>query len=277
MSKPLRLALFTLESLANARAVRRFIAAHAADIAMVGLSNPFRKNAGGSLGQTWRHLKRSGPRFLPYLAANFSLPRVRGLFAGHAKGPEDVPISDLAASYGIPTTVVDDLNGPEVARRLRESGADLIVSFHFDQIFNAETLSLTPMGGVNIHPSLLPRHRGPVPTTYAMMETPHLFGVTVHRLVPKIDAGAMLAQERSDLPAGISALHAAVLLHERGRLLLDGVLRNLAEGTQVETPFDPLLPYCPFLTSKQLADLARRGLKNWDWGDIRDALSLRVI
>jgi methionyl-tRNA formyltransferase len=271
-----RIALFTLESLANAQAVRRFVADHADEIVLVGLSNPFRKNTGGSLGQTWRHLKRSGPRFLPYLAANFSLPRLRGLLPGHAEGPEDLPLNDLCAAHGIRTVVVEAVNGPEIAALLREIGADLLISFHFDQIFSAETLSLAPMGGINVHPSLLPRHRGPVPTLYALMEQPPLFGVTIHRLVPQIDAGGLLAQAQVELPADVTALRAASMLHEHGRVLLDQVLRQMADGTQSEQAM-ATLPYCPFPPPAVLAEAARRGLKACDLADIRAALRLRII
>ncbi len=274
----MRIALFTLEAQANARAVRRFVADHAGEIVLAGLSDPFRRNAGGSLGQTWRHLKRSGPRFLPYLAANFSLPRLAGAMprrAGASLAVEDTPLADLCAARGIPRITVEAVNGPAVADALRRARPDLLVSFHFDQIFSAETLALAPMGGVNVHPSLLPHHRGPVPTLYALLETPPLFGITVHRLVPQIDAGGLLAQERVALPAGATALSAAALLHERGRMLLDGVLERLAAGTQPEQAL-PILPYCPFPSPALLRDAARRGLKAADLADIAAALRLRI-
>jgi hypothetical protein len=274
----MRIALFTLEALVNARAVRRFVADHASEIVLVGLSNPFRKNTGGSLGQTWRHLKRSGPRFLPYLAANFSLPRLAGALPRLSRGsrvPEDVPLRDLCTIKGVPWTVVEAVNGPEIAKAIAGAQPDLLISFHFDQIFSAETLALAPMGGVNVHPSLLPHHRGPVPTLHALLETPPLFGVTIHRLVPQIDAGGLLAQEQVELPADVTALSSAVLLHERGRILLDGVLERLAKGEQAEHAL-PVLPYCPFPTAALLGDMAKRGLKNASLADIVTALRLRI-
>ncbi len=57
----MRIALFTLEALPNARAVRRFVADNAARIAFVGLSDPERPSTGGLTGQVRRHLGRSGP------------------------------------------------------------------------------------------------------------------------------------------------------------------------------------------------------------------------
>ncbi|WP_028226325.1 formyltransferase family protein [Paraburkholderia ferrariae] len=273
----MRIALFTLESLANATAVRRFVAAHEHDLVLVGLSDPFRKSMGGSLGQTLRHLKRSGPRFLPYLAANFSLPRLRGALPGSRGNgkAEDQPLSDLCAKLNIPTTVVSAVNSDEIRNRLRSLNVDLLVSFHFDQIFDAQTLEIARLGGINVHPSLLPLHRGPVPTLYALLEQPPLFGVTVHRLVPQIDAGPILAQEQVALPANTTALRAASLLHERGGELLEGVLQSIEAGTTTEQAPAPL-PYCHFPTWPQLRDLSRRGLKAADLADIRAALNLSI-
>jgi methionyl-tRNA formyltransferase len=273
----LRIALFTLESLANATAVRRFVATQGHELVFVGLSDPFRKSMGGSFGQTLRHLKRSGPRFLPYLAANFSLPRWRGALPGRSSNSaaEARPLRELCAERNIPTLTVSAVNSAEIRNRLRELEVDLLVSFHFDQIFDAETLGIARLGGVNVHPSLLPHHRGPVPTLYALLEQPPLFGVTIHRLVPQIDAGAILAQQQVDLPEGTTALRAASLLHEKGGELLDGVLRAIAENTATEHPAE-LLPYCHFPTWSQLRDMSRRGLKAADFADIRAAFGLSI-
>ena len=273
----MRLALFTLESLANAAAVRRFVSAHRHDLVLVGLSDPFRKSMGGALGQTWRHLRHSGPRWLPYLAANFSLPRLRGALPAprHGLAVEATPLRELCAGHGIPASMIDDVNSGEIRDLLKRLDVDLLVSFHFDQIFDAGTLRMARLGGINVHPSLLPSHRGPVPTLYALLEPSPRFGVTVHRLVPRIDAGAVLAQERVDLPEGVTALRAATLLHERGERLLERVLRDMAAGTVTEREETPL-PYCPFPPASLLRDMARRRLKAADTADILAGLRLSI-
>ncbi|QRE74141.1 formyltransferase family protein [Methylobacterium aquaticum] len=280
----MRIALFTLEALPNARAVRRFVADNAARIAFVGLSDPERPSTGGLAGQVRRHLGRSGPGFLPYLAVNFGLPDlVRGLapatqaLSGSRDVPEATPLRTLCRRLGLPHATITDVNGPETTGLLREHGAELILSFHFDQIFDAATLAAAPKGGLNVHPSLLPRHRGPVPTLHALLEDKPDFGVTVHRLAPAIDAGGILAQAPVALPEGVTASRAAILLHEAGRPLLEGVLAEaeragaLPEGRSV-----PVLPYCGFPTPAQLRNLKRRGRRLVDAGDLREALSLSL-
>lgn len=281
MSPP-RIALFVLEALPNARAARRFVADHADDIAFVGLSNAERPSTGGLVGQVRRHLARSGAGFLPYLAVNFGLPDLLRPLApltqrltGTGETPEATPLATLCAGLGIPSLVVDDVNGSDVREALARYGADLAVTFHFDQILSGETLAALPRGGLNVHPGLLPRHRGPVPTIHALAEGPDAFGVTIHRLAVVIDAGEILAQGAMRLAADVTASRASVLLHERGRVLLDEVLGRLAEtGALPEGRFAAPLPYCPFPDRALLRDLRRRGLKLTDSRDLADALSL---
>ncbi|TXN83422.1 formyltransferase family protein [Methylobacterium sp. WL8] len=281
MRKP-RIALFALEALPNARAVRRFVADHAGEIAFVGLSNAERPSTGGLVGQVRRHLARSGPAFLPYLAVNFGLPDLLRLvapltqrIAGTTGTPEATPLATLCRQRDIPTLTVDDVNGPEVADLLRLHAPDLIVTFHFDQILSGATIAAARLGGLNVHPGLLPHHRGPVPTIHALAEGPDAFGVSIHRLAVAIDAGAILEQAQVALPADVTATRAAVLLHEHGRLLLDGVLDVVArDGAVPEGRTVPVLPYCPFPDAGFLKAMRRKRRYLTDVGDLREALSL---
>ena len=281
MARP-RIALFVLEALPNARAVRRLVADLRADIALVGLSNAERPSSGGLTGQIRRHLARSGPGILPYLAVNFGLPDLLRPLApltqaasGSGDAPEATPLRTLCRRLGVPTLTVDDVNGPDVARALRDAAPDLILTYHFDQILKPETIGLARLGGINGHPGLLPRHRGPVPTIHALSDGPGSFGMTLHRLAAAIDAGAILAQEAVSLPPGTTATRAAVALHAHGRGMLDRLLDEVARtGALPEGRSFEILPYCPFPDRAMLASLRRRGLRLTDGRDLREALSL---
>ncbi|MBB5692174.1 formyltransferase family protein [Muricoccus pecuniae] len=248
-----------------------FAAAERERIVLLGLSNPYRRAAGGAVGQAWRHLRRSGPRFLLYLAVNMALPR---LAAALRRGPG--PLARALGARGVPVLEVDDVNGPGFHAALRAARPDLIVTFHFDAILSAETLALAPMGGINIHPSLLPRHRGPVPTFWAGMESVPSHGVTVHRLAPRIDAGAILAQRAIPLPPGTTASAAARLLHRAAVPLAREVLARLGTGAVEEGRVVEVLPYCPFPSRAALHEARRRGLRLVGLGDLRAALRARL-
>ena len=108
----MRIALLTLEALAAAVPVRRFVAAHPQRIALVALSDPFRPQRGGTLGQALHLLRRSGPRFLPYLAANFVLPRLASRLARRTADPDRTPLSALCGRLGLSASTVADMNAP---------------------------------------------------------------------------------------------------------------------------------------------------------------------
>jgi methionyl-tRNA formyltransferase len=132
---------------------------------------------------------------------------------------------------------------------------------------------MAPLGGVNIHPSLLPRHRGPIPTFWALQEGPDATGVSIHRIAARIDAGEVLAQHAHVLPSGVSASTAARLLHDAALPMIGDVLRALAEGTAAGTAAPPL-PYCGFPSAADIRAARRQGVRLVRWADWRAALGL---
>ena len=262
---PLRIALFTLESLASSAAVRAFAEAHAAELVLIGRSKPYRAAAGGAFGQFWRHMRRAGSRFLPYLFVNFVLPSLAGRKRHGLAG--------IARAHGTALLEVEDVNGPACHAALAVARPDVILSFHFDQIFTLDTLALAPLGGVNIHPSLLPRHRGPIPAFWALREGPGATGISIHRIAARIDTGDVLAQRAHALPAGVSASTAARLLHEAALPMIGDVLRALAEG-RAEGKVAPPLPYCGFPSAADIRAARRQDVRLVRWADWRAALGL---
>ncbi|MGA0598930.1 formyltransferase family protein [Enterovirga sp. CN4-39] len=273
----MRIALLTLEGVAASRAVRRFIAADPGRLAFVGLSDPFRPEAGGAIGQTAKRLRHSGPRIIPYLFLNFSAPRIAGAVLPRARaGDVDrTPIPRLCRELGVPVVDVRDVNAPAFRERLVQSGADLILTFHFDQILRAETIGSAAAGGINVHPGLLPKHRGPVPTILALLDDPVELGVSIHRLAPTIDAGALLAQVQMPDVAGLTALEAAARLHEAALPELDRVLADIAAGRAAERLL-PVLPYRGFPTPAEMRRLSTKGRRGAGWRDLAAALRLRA-
>jgi methionyl-tRNA formyltransferase len=271
----MRIALLTLEALASAAPVRDLVANYPDRIAFVGLSDPYRPQQGGMMGQAFRLLRRSGPRFLPYMIANFSLPRIAGLLPFRRRTAAETPMATLCETRGIPVETVPDMNDAAFHDRLRNSGASLILTFHCDQILTAATIGCLPHGAINVHAGLLPDHRGPVPTIHALLDEHPRFGVTIHRLVPRIDAGPILAQQAIDLPPNTSALEAATRLHTEAEPMVIAVLDAIIAGTATETIAEPRA-YCAFPTPAQLRQLARTGRRAASWQDVLRALHTPV-
>lgn len=271
----LRVALLTLEALASAEPVRRFVAGYPERMALVALSYPFRPQRRGMISKARRILGQSGLRLLPYLIANFVLPHIARWLPRRRGTVEDTPLAALCAMYGIPVETVADMNNSAFHDRLKTSGADIILTFHCDQILTVETTACLPRGGLNVHAGLLPDHRGPTPTIHAMLTDPPTFGVTIHRLAPSIDAGAILARAPVELPASTTALAAARHLHEAAIPMVIEVLDAIASGTAAE--YQPMpLPYRGFPTAEQLRTLRRKGRSAAAWSDMLRALRTPV-
>lgn len=266
MAEPLRIVLLTLESTLSAEAVREFLATPAGQgVVLVGRSPPFRD---GMLAPLRAHRARSGWRFLPYLLVNYALPQAVARRGGGWLARD-------AAARGVPLLDLPAMNDAAAHAAIRAARPDLILTLHCDQILSAATIALARLGGINLHPSLLPAQRGPVPTIHALAEAAPRFGVTVHRLVPRIDAGAILAQRAVALPAATTASAAARALHRAGVPMLEEVIAALASGTAAERAA-ALLPYCPFPSPALLRDLARRGRRLVDAADLRAVLAVRI-
>lgn len=111
----------------------------------------------------------------------------------------------LAQREHIPVWCVRNLAAQETRETLASYQPDLICVACFSQVIPSVILSLPRLGCVNVHPSLLPALRGPEPIFWAFHKGCMITGTTIHFMVPKLDSGAILAQETIAIPDGISA------------------------------------------------------------------------
>lgn len=112
------------------------------------------------------------------------------------KAPPESPIALLARQRNVPLYRPASINSPEAHEILKRLAVDLFVVCDYGQILSSETLSLAKKGGINLHGSLLPRHRGSAPVQWAIYHGDVVTGVTVIHMTPKLDGGPMLVVER---------------------------------------------------------------------------------
>ena len=112
-----------------------------------------------------------------------------------------------------------------IAPLLRGLRPDLVVCMGFPWKIPADALAVPTLGWVNGHPSLLPRHRGPVPVAWAIRNGEAEMGVTFHRMDAELDTGAILAQ--ATIPIGEYA-EPDVFYPRTGPVVMD-VLRRAIE------------------------------------------------
>ena len=120
-------------------------------------------------------------------------------------------VSHLAADAGIPVYAPNDVNHPIWAERISQLAPDVIFSFYYRHLISDAILALAPAGAFNLHGSLLPKYRGRAPLNWVLVNGESETGVTLHRMVKRADAGAIVAQQR----VAISPDDTAFTLHHK--------------------------------------------------------------
>ncbi len=108
-------------------------------------------------------------------------------------------LGQVADHLGVPLLRLARVNEYDSLAALRRLGADLFVVASFDQILHRRALGIPPMGWVNVHPSLLPRYRGPEPVYWALAQGEQESGVSFQRVAAGIDAGPLLFQAAEEV------------------------------------------------------------------------------
>ena len=149
------------------------------------------------------------------------------------------PVKVVAQELGITTILQPEtLKDDAVVAQLASVAPDVGVVAAYGEILRANVLAIPHHGYLNIHPSLLPRHRGPAPVTSAILAGDDQVGVSVIKLERKMDAGPIVAQTRRPMPADARAgALTEELFHEGSRLLCDHLHAYVA-GTLIPTPQD---------------------------------------
>src|SRR6202043_2135750 len=88
---------------------------------------------------------------------------------------------------------------PEGVAALKAMAPELLVVAAYGQILSRDVLAVPPLGGINVHASLLPKYRGAAPIAWAIYHGETTTGVTIIKMTTGLDAGDMLAQEAIDL------------------------------------------------------------------------------
>ena len=144
--------------------------------------------------------------------------------AGRDRRLTPPPVKLAAQALGLPVLQPESLRDPAVVEQLAALRPDVGVVAAYGEILRKNVLAIPPLGYLNIHPSLLPLHRGPTPVAGAIMAGERETGVSVMRLDPGMDSGPLLAQVVVALPADARAGPLTDALFQLGaRLLVDSL------------------------------------------------------
>jgi methionyl-tRNA formyltransferase len=141
--------------------------------------------------------------------------------------------------------------GAHVREQVAALRCDLLVSFAYGRIFGPKFLALFPMGGINIHPSLLPKYRGPSPITAAILARDSETGITIQNLGPGMDAGDILAQEHIALTGKETAASLGEVVSILAAQMLWDLLPALGRGTVNSRSQEGEAVYCSLIKKDQ--------------------------
>lgn len=158
--------------------------------------------------------------------------------AGRNRALTPPPVKAAALELGLPVLQPETLKDAAVVARLRELAPEIGVVAAYGEILRRNVLAIPPLGYLNIHPSLLPLHRGPAPVTGAILAGDDLTGVSVIRLTPKMDAGPILAQATAPLARDARAGALTEELMALGGRLLAQAIPGYAAGQLNPHPQD---------------------------------------
>ena len=113
---------------------------------------------------------------------------------GRHKTPTPTPVAALAEEYNLPVYTPEHLDS-QAREQIAPLEADLLVVFAYGHIFGPKFMALFPMGGINLHPSLLPKYRGCTPVPAAILNRDEKTAATIQYVSPKMDEGNILAQQ----------------------------------------------------------------------------------
>jgi methionyl-tRNA formyltransferase len=178
------------------------------------------------------------------------------------------PVKQLALLHNLPVLQPDRLKDEAFLTSLEQWHADLGIVAAYGKILPAMVLSQPPLGLINVHASLLPRHRGAAPIHRAVIAGDAVTGVSIMGVVQALDAGPVFATVQRPIgPGDTSALIERDLAVLGARLLVD-VVDALADGTAHAVPQDEsAVTYAPRLEKDE-------GLI--DWALPADAIHNRV-
>jgi methionyl-tRNA formyltransferase len=171
--------------------------------------------------------------------------------AGRGRPVVFPPVKRLALERQIPVIQPETLKSSEVVKKLASFQPELIVVAAFGAILPPEVLSLPEFACLNVHPSLLPRHRGPSPVANTILCGDELTGVTIMLMDVGMDTGPILAQEKVEISSMDTTGSLSSKLADVGaRLLLETLPKWLGGELKPQAQDESQATYSKLINSK---------------------------
>lgn len=124
------------------------------------------------------------------------------LFSASTHGHRET-LASLASTQGLPFRALPAVATPDVRDWILGHAPDFILVACFSQLLSEAVCACARRDCLNLHPSLLPRYRGPAPLFWQLRTRERESGITLHRVSPDVDAGPIVGQVRVELGGGL--------------------------------------------------------------------------
>ena len=155
------------------------------------------------------------------------------------------PMRAAAEAAGVTVTEPERINDPAAIAELLALAPDLFVVCDYGQILAPAVLEVAPLGGINLHGSLLPRHRGAAPVQWAILAGDEVTGACCIHMTAQLDGGSVINARSTPIGAMETAAQLEARLAAFGpELVLEAIQRVAAPhrpAGAVGTPQDPAL------------------------------------
>jgi methionyl-tRNA formyltransferase len=158
--------------------------------------------------------------------------------AGRHGRPRPVPVAAEARRLRLPLLQPERVRAPETAASLRALAPDLGVLADFGRLVPASILGIPSHGILNVHPSLLPRHRGATPVPATILAGDPMAGVTVMQMDAGLDTGPILDSRSWPMLGTETAPELEARAATEGAALLRELLEPYLTGERIAVPQD---------------------------------------
>lgn len=149
--------------------------------------------------------------------------------SGRSRKLRQNPVKQYAEAVGVPVLQPERLDAA-AREAVQEYAPDLLAVAAYGKIFGPKFLAIFAQGGINLHPSLLPRYRGPAPIPAAILSGDHESGISIQQIALEMDAGDILVQEPFPISPQSTTQNLSEYSARRGAELMLQAIDQLESG-----------------------------------------------
>ena len=158
------------------------------------------------------------------------------------------PVKEYALEKGFKIFQPEKISkNDEFKDEIRALDVDLVVVVSYGVILPKSFINIPKLGCVNLHPSMLPKYRGPAPIQWAILNGDEKTGVTIMYINEKMDAGDIIVQEEVEIDPDETTGDLWARLSKIGARMLVESIKKIEDGTVSRTPQPEEFTLAPFL------------------------------